>query len=82
MTGRTELLAVSSRDGSTVDDPGGVGDRLGDSLGEVGSDVLVRVLGLLRGRDVAGSDRPDRLVGDNDVAAGEMEEEDGDVRQL
>jgi len=43
---RTELLAVGSGDGSTVDDSGSLSDVLGDVGGEVSSDLVVDVLSL------------------------------------
>ena len=47
-----ELLGVLGSDGSSVDDAGLVGDLLRDALRKEFTDDLVRVLSLLRGRDL------------------------------
>lgn len=64
---RTELDAVLSADGTTVDDPGGIGDGLRDGLGQPLSDIDVSLLGLLDRGDLAGSDSPNGFVGNDDV---------------
>ena len=38
-----------------------------EPLREPGANVRVRLLGLRRGRDPSGADRPDRLVGDDQI---------------
>ena len=63
----TKLLAVASVDRATVDDAGGFRDRGGHGLREERTDIDVRLLGLRGGGDLAGSDSPDGLVGNDDL---------------
>ena len=64
----TELLAVARVDRATVDDARVLRNGGGDSSGEEGADVRVRLLRLRRRRDLARPDRPDGLVRDHDLA--------------
>lgn len=58
----TELDAVLSADGTTVDDTGGISDRLVDALGEPRADDRVHLLSLRDRRDLAGTNGPNGLV--------------------
>mmetsp|Transcript_11641 Transcript_11641/g.31335 ORF Transcript_11641/g.31335 Transcript_11641/m.31335 type:complete len:782 (-) Transcript_11641:241-2586(-) len=62
-----ELLAVLRRHAAAVLDLDVVSDLGADGGLEVGADGGVRLLGLIRGGDLAGADGPDRLVGDDDL---------------
>ena len=64
---RTELLAVRGVHAPAVDDAGALRDGGGDRLGEERARVRMRVLRLLRGRDLARADRPHGLVHDHDL---------------
>ena len=64
----TELLAVARVDRTTVDDARVLRNGGGDSGGEEGADVRVRLLRLCGRRDFTCADRPDRLVRDHDLA--------------
>jgi hypothetical protein len=58
----TELAGVLAVDTAAVDDTDRVSRLGGDALGEPLADVGVGVLGLLDGRDLAGTDGPDGFV--------------------
>src|ERR1700749_3597761 len=60
-----ELLRVPRLDRAAVEDPHRVGLRAAPA--QHVADERARLLGLLGGRDLAGADRPDRLVGDHDL---------------
>lgn len=64
---RTKLDTVLSADGTTVNDPGSVGDRLGNSLGEPVSDVDMSFLSLFNRCDFASTDSPNGFVSNDDV---------------
>ena len=64
---RTKLDTVLSADGTTVDDPSSVCDRLGNRLGEPASDIDVSFLSLLDRCDFAGTDSPNGFVGNDNV---------------
>lgn len=63
----TEFLAVGRGNTPTVYDPSFGGYRGRNSLGEEGTDFGLSLLGLCRGGDLAGTDRPDGFVGDDNV---------------
>jgi hypothetical protein len=64
---RTKLDTVLSANGTTVDDPGSIGDGLGYSLGEPVSDIDVSLLGLFDRGDLSGTNSPNGFVGDDNV---------------
>lgn len=63
-----QLLAVLLADGTTVDDSGLLGSILADLLGQPLTERGVHLLGLLSGSDLAGTDGPDGLVCNNNLA--------------
>jgi len=63
-----ELISVLVSHGTTVEDTGLVGGLLGDVGLKPGSDALVGLLGLVWGGSNSGTDGPDWLVGDDDLA--------------
>src|SRR5829696_5901158 len=60
-----QLGCVAGLDRAAVEDPHAVGLR--PALAQDVADVGDRLLRLLRGRGATGADRPDRLVGDDDL---------------
>jgi hypothetical protein len=64
----SELAAVLLADGATVDDTDVVLSLGADGLAEPLTDSGVNLLGLLGGSDLAGTDSPDRLVGNDDLS--------------
>ena len=60
-----QLGGVAGLDRAAVEDPHLVGGRA--ARAQHVADERARLLGLLGGRDAAGADRPDRLVGDHDL---------------
>ena len=63
-----EVGGVTSVDGSSVKDSCGGGDLWGDVFVQPGSDVFVGLLSLLWGSDLTGTDGPDWLVSNDDIA--------------
>jgi hypothetical protein len=63
----SELAAVLLADGATVDDTDVVLSLGVDGLAEPLTDSGVNLLGLLGGSDLAGTDSPDGLVGNDDL---------------
>src|SRR3954452_7060550 len=64
---REQLVRVVGLHRAAVDDPHPLGRLLG-AVADQRAAEAERILGLLGRRDLAGPDRPDRLVGDHDVA--------------
>jgi hypothetical protein len=63
-----ELLAVLLADTATVQDAGLVSDLVANLLLQPGTDGGVDLLGLLSGGDLAGTNGPDGLVGNDNLA--------------
>jgi len=64
---RTKLDTVLSADGTTVNDPSSVCNRLRNSLGEPASDIDVSFLSLLDRCDFASTDSPNGFIGNDDI---------------
>lgn len=62
-----QIFAIAIRDTASVDDPGVLSGLLADVLGEPFTNGSMDLLRLLGGSDLASTNSPDGLIGDDDV---------------